>query len=89
MSKSQNSFIKNQKAKKKMLKKKEKEERRKERQENNNKGGELSDMMAYVDEYGNILSEPPEPKIEKKKDERAAPLKRHERAERTERTELK
>ncbi|MEP2023750.1 MAG: cold-shock protein [Reichenbachiella sp.] len=70
MSKSQNSFIKNQKAKKKMLKKKEKEERRKERQENNNKGGELSDMMAYVDEFGNILSEPPEPKVEKKADKK-------------------
>lgn len=66
MSKSQNSFIKNQKAKKKLLKKKEKEERRKERQENNNKGGELADMMAYVDEFGNILSEPPEPKPVKK-----------------------
>ncbi|MEO9806084.1 MAG: cold-shock protein [Reichenbachiella sp.] len=66
MSKSQNSFIKNQKAKKKLLKKKEKEERRKERQENNNKGAGLSEMMAYVDEFGNILSEPPEVKIEKK-----------------------
>lgn len=59
MSKSQNSFIKSQKAKKKLLKKKEKEERRKERQENNNKGGSLSDMIAYVDENGNISSEPP------------------------------
>lgn len=42
------------------MKKKEKEERRKERKENNAKGGDLSDMMAYLDENGNIISEPPE-----------------------------
>lgn len=70
MSKSQNSFIKNQKVKKKMLKKKEKEERKKERQENNNKGGDLSDMMAYVDELGNIVSEPPEEPTNTKKEEK-------------------
>lgn len=69
MSKSQNSFIKNQKEKKRMMKKKEKEERKRERQENNNKGGDLSDMMAYVDEFGNILSEPPVEKTEKKKED--------------------
>ena len=42
------------------MKKKEKEERRKERKENNAKGGDLSDMMAYLDENGNIVSTPPE-----------------------------
>jgi len=62
MSRSQNRFIKNQKEKKKAQKKKEKEKRRKERQENNTKGGDLADMMAYVDEFGNITSEPPEEK---------------------------
>lgn len=60
MSKSQNTFIKNQKEKKKAMKKKEKEEKKKERQENNLKGGELSDMIAYVDEFGNIVDEKPE-----------------------------
>lgn len=60
MGRSQNSFIKRQKEKKRQLKKKQKEERRKERQENNAKGGDLADMMAYVDEFGNITSEPPE-----------------------------
>jgi len=60
MSRSQNSFIKKQREKKKAQKRKEKEERRKERMENNNKGGDLSNMMAYVDEFGNITSEPPE-----------------------------
>jgi S-adenosylmethionine hydrolase len=59
MSSTQNKFIKQQKEKKKLQKKKEKEERKKERQENNAKGGELSDMMAYVDEFGNITTEPP------------------------------
>jgi len=59
MSRSQNSFIKKQREKKKAQKRKEKAERRKERQENNNKGGDLSNMMAYVDEFGNITSEPP------------------------------
>lgn len=60
MSRSQNSFIKNQKEKKRLQKRKEKEERKKERQENNAKGGDLSDMIAYVDEYGNIVDSPPE-----------------------------
>lgn len=60
MSRSQNKFIKNQREKKKARKKKEKAERKKERQENKTKGGDLSDMMAYVDEFGNITSEPPD-----------------------------
>ena len=70
MARSQNSFIKKQKEKKRLMKKKEKEERKKERKENNAKGGELSDMIAYVDEFGNITSEPPseeEPKDQEKK----------------------
>jgi len=60
MARSQNSFIKKQKAQKKLKKKKEKLEKKKERQENNNKGGDLSDMIAYVDEFGNIVDEKPE-----------------------------
>ena len=51
-----------------MMKKKEKLERKKERQENNDKGAKLSEMLAYVDEYGNITSEPPEEKEEENKD---------------------
>ena len=61
MAKSQNSFIKKQKERKKQKKKKEKEERKKERQENKQKGGDLSGMLAYVDEFGNISSTPPDP----------------------------
>ncbi len=71
MSKSQNTFIKNQKEKKKAQKKKEKEEKKQERRENNLKGGDLSDMIAYVDEFGNIVDEKPEEKpVPKKKEER-------------------
>ncbi len=69
MGRSQNSFIKRQKEKKKQQKKKAKEERKMERQENKVKGGDLSDMMAYVDEFGNITSEPPE--SPEKKDDKA------------------
>jgi hypothetical protein len=60
MSRSQNRFIKNQREKKKTRKRKEKEERHNERQENKTKGGDLSNMMAYVDKFGNITSEPSE-----------------------------
>lgn len=60
MGRSQNSFIKKQKEKKKEMKKKAKMEKKKERQENNLKGAELSEMIAYVDDYGNIVDTPPE-----------------------------
>ncbi len=60
MGRSQNSFIKKQKEKKKAQKKKEKLEKKLERQENNDKGGTLDDMIAYVDEFGNIVDEKPE-----------------------------
>jgi S-adenosylmethionine hydrolase len=59
MGRSQNSFIKKQKENKRELKKKEKEAKKKERQENSLKGGDLDDMLAYVDEFGNITSEAP------------------------------
>ena len=60
MARSQNSFIKKQKEKRKQEEKKAKAERKKERQENNDKGGNLDDMIAYVDENGNIVDERPE-----------------------------
>ena len=61
MAKSQNSFIKKQLEQNRQKKKKEKEERKQKRQENATGGG-LDDMMAYVDEFGNISSTPPENK---------------------------
>lgn len=83
MSRSQNSFIKNQKEKKRQQKKKEKEEKKKERQENNAKGGDLSDMLAYVDEYGNIVETSPEERAAKAA-EKAAEAKKAAEARRRE-----
>ena len=69
MSRSQNKFIKQQKEKRKQQKKKQKEERKLKREENNAKGGNLSDMIAYVDEFGNITSAPPGEEESNKNDE--------------------
>jgi cold shock CspA family protein len=46
----------------KQQERKQKEERRQERKENNNKGKGLDNMMAYIDENGNISSIPPDPR---------------------------
>ena len=47
--------------KNKLSKRKEKEQRKEERKANNNKGKGFEDMIAYVDEYGNFSSTPPDP----------------------------
>ena len=65
MSKSQNSFIKHQKALKKKKKQEEKKQKRLERKEQATDGS-LENMMAYLDENGNIIDAPPE---EESKDE--------------------
>jgi cold shock CspA family protein len=54
-------FSKKEKEKKKQQKKKDKELRRAERKANAKTGQSLEDMMAYVDENGNISSTPPDP----------------------------
>lgn len=56
---------KKEREKKKQQSKKEKEERKQERKENA-KSKSLDDMMAYIDENGNISSTPPDPKKMKK-----------------------
>lgn len=56
------SFEKREKAKKKIKEKQDKAQKMKERKENSVKGRSLEDMMAYVDEYGNISSTPPDGK---------------------------
>ena len=61
MAKSNNSYIKKQKEFKRKKKKKEKLERKIERQKNS-KGGALENMLAYVDEFGNITTVPPQTK---------------------------
>src|ERR1044071_5066413 len=58
-------FNKKELEKRKQQKKKEKEERKAERKANA-KSGTMEDMMAYVDENGNISSKPPD--LSKKRD---------------------
>jgi cold shock CspA family protein len=66
MGRAQESFNKKDVRSKKEKKRKEKEAKRLARKELE-KSGKLEDMMAYVDEYGNISSTPPDPT--KKKEE--------------------
>ena len=61
MGKSQASFGKKENEKKRQKKKMDKEERKEERQAAAKKGQPLDEMLAYVDENGNITSTPPDP----------------------------
>jgi cold shock CspA family protein len=58
-------FNKKEKEKRKQQKKKEKEQRKAERKANAKTSSSLEDMMAYVDENGNISSTPPDPNKKK------------------------
>ncbi|MBA2249205.1 MAG: cold shock domain-containing protein [Chitinophagaceae bacterium] len=62
MSKSQETFNKKEKQKKKLKQRQEKEEKMEDRKTNAKKGKSLEEMMAYVDENGNISATPPDPK---------------------------
>jgi S-adenosylmethionine hydrolase len=53
-----NSYIKKLKAEKRLKKRKEKQAKKIVRKENS-AGGELENMIAYVDKFGNITDEPP------------------------------
>lgn len=61
-------FSKKEKNKKKAQKKQEKAEKREERKANNNKGKSFEDMIAYVDENGNLSDTPPDMQKRKKID---------------------
>jgi len=61
MAKSQATFMKKQLEKNRQKKKEDKLERKQERQQNSS-GGSLESMMAYVNEFGEIVSTPPEKK---------------------------
>ncbi len=61
MAKSQETYSKKEKEKKKLKKRQDKEEKRIERKANSNKGKSLEEMLAYVDENGNLSSTPPDP----------------------------
>ena len=54
-------FNKRDREKKKQQARKEKEEKKRERKENSRDGNSLMDMMAYVDENGNLTSTPQDP----------------------------
>ena len=65
MAKSQETFAKKEKQKKKLKQRQEKEEKMEERKASGKKGKSLEDVMAYIDENGNISSTPPDPKKKK------------------------
>jgi len=54
-------FNKREKEKQRQKEKQEKREKMEERKANQGKGKSLDDMMAYIDENGNITSVPPDP----------------------------
>ncbi len=60
MGRSQETFSKKEKEKKRLKKKQDKQKKREERQANS-EGGGLDNMMAYLDENGNITDTPPDP----------------------------
>jgi cold shock CspA family protein len=53
---------KKEREKKKQQNKKEKAERKQERKENSKEGKSFDDMLAYLDENGNLSSKPPDPR---------------------------
>jgi cold shock CspA family protein len=65
MGKSQETFSKKEKEKNRLKKRQDKAEKMEERKANSKKGKTLEEMMAYIDEYGNISSTPPDPRKKK------------------------
>jgi cold shock CspA family protein len=61
MSKSQETWNKKEREKKKQKSRQDKQERKLERRENAKDGKSFDDMLAYVDENGNLSSTPPDP----------------------------
>ncbi|AQG81934.1 cold-shock protein [Spirosoma montaniterrae] len=55
-------FSKKEKEKQRIKKRKDKQEKREDRKANAQKGQSLDQMLAYVDENGNITSTPPDPR---------------------------
>jgi cold shock CspA family protein len=65
MSKSHQTWGKKDREQQRQKAKKEKEEKRQIRKETAKKGKSLEEMMAYIDENGNISSTPPDPRKKK------------------------
>lgn len=84
MGRSQETFSKKEREKKKHKKRQDKEEKKEERKANAQKGKPLEEMMAYLDEEGNITSVPPDPrkkKVFKQEDMQIGVPKQEEREE--------
>ena len=62
MARARETFSKKEQEKTRLKKKKDKEQRKEERKANSGKGKKLEEMFAYVDEYGNIVKTPPDPR---------------------------
>ena len=60
MARSQDTFEKKEKQKKKLKQRQDKSEKMEERRANAKKGKTLDEMMAYLDENGNLTSTAPE-----------------------------
>jgi len=65
MAKPKETFNKKEKEKKRLKQKQEKREKMEERKATAKKGKSLEEMMAYIDENGNISSTPPDPRNKK------------------------
>jgi cold shock CspA family protein len=66
MGRSTETFSKKEREKKKAIKQRDKKEKAEDRKNNSDKGKTLDDMMAYIDENGNITSTPPDPTKKKR-----------------------
>ncbi|EKB50885.1 cold-shock protein [Cecembia lonarensis] len=66
MARSRETFSKKEKEKQRAKKKQEKKEKREARNSDTDKSTDFEDMIAYVDEFGNITSTPPDPSKKKK-----------------------
>lgn len=62
MARARETFNKKEQEKIRLKKKKDKELKKEERKANSDKGKRTEEMFAYVDEYGNIVPTPPDPK---------------------------
>ncbi len=59
MARSKETYNKREKEKKRLRARVEKEEKKQQRKQNSNKGKGLDDMLAYIDENGNLSATPP------------------------------
>ncbi len=66
MAKAKESFSKKEKEKKRLKQRQDKQEKMQDRKANGKKTNKLEDMMAYVDENGNLSDTPPDPRYKKK-----------------------